>query len=117
MKKIITLLFIIVCITVCNNLKSQTQTYNFKTIKKDTINIPLNSTVVLDKTTKRIYITTNNTQNSTLIIKHYSTADKYQLIDCKDSTSNETISVQIYTGKKETYMTLEYKNNQIYTYK
>jgi hypothetical protein len=100
-------------------LTSQTtQHFNFKTVKKDTISRKVNTYVTLDKTAKRLFIQDSTLHmKTTLFITRYSLATKYQLMDCKDSASKESIYVEVYKGTKESYMKLQYANDQTYIYK
>jgi len=85
--------------------KLSSQTYQFTTIKKDSNLFQINTVVILEKDSKKIYV--NSTFKNTFLIKRYSVASKYQLMECKDSLTNKSFYVEIYTGIKETFMSTD----------
>ena len=86
----------------------KSQTYNFTTVKKDTTVSKINTTIIVDRDNKKLYVKSNSKDLVfTFYINRYSVADKYQLVDCKDSLTGKSSSVEIYQGKKETYATIE----------
>lgn len=94
---------------------ANSQTYNFSSIKTedDTVVKKVNTIVQLNKQDKKLYVSvvpiTCGTPKRlwTFSIIRYSVADKYQLMDCRDSITSKPSYVEIFQGKKETYMTVE----------
>ncbi len=111
--KYFTLLLILIA------FKSQSQVFHFKTIKKDTLVSKVNITVRLDKESKRMYISDSTIKPyvyTTIFLQRFSVANKYYLIDGKDSITSKNYNIEVFQGTKETYMMLE--DNRIkYIYK